>query len=405
VGERIARVGVGAAPQEAADEVLNGQGRAVLPGLVNTHAHSHSSLTRGSAEGLPLAEWLKIIEQEQAQLTYEQAYVGALATYAEALLSGTTCISDMCLIPEAALEAAQAIGIRAVIAPYVAGSKPFTPSLADTERLLQTHADSQGRVRFWCGLHELESCGDQQVTEAVALAARYGVGLHLHCGETLPSVQATLARTGKRPVQHLAGLGAITPKSLLAHCVWTDDSEQALLAQAGSHVCHCPVANLKLGSGIAPIPTMLARQVNVSLATDGAKANNNLDMFDVLKFTSLLHKGVGLNPALLPPDQVLALGTRAGAQALAFDGGELAPGKLADLVLVNLERLHLQPAEPETAVTNLVHAARGGDVDLVMVGGRILVRDGRLEAVDQEQILASLKQVGRALLTLARPTP
>jgi 5-methylthioadenosine/S-adenosylhomocysteine deaminase len=398
MGNRIAGLGPGDPPDGDVDRVIDGGGRALLPGLANVHAHSHSSLTRGSAEGLPLEAWLRVIEAEQARLTEEQAYAAALATYCEALLSGTTLIVDMCLFPEAAARAAWEAGIRAVIVPYVADTKPFTPTLEDTEALLASAPQEGGRVRVWVGLHDLESCSDEQVRAGAALAARHGVGLHLHCAESRASVARTLGRTGRRPVAHLAHLGALTPRTLLAHCVWLDEDDRTALAAAGTHVAHCPHANLKLGSGIAPVPALLAAGANVALGTDGAKANNGLDMFDVMKFASLIHKGVAHDPTVLPPAQVLAMATRHGARALGIPAGTLQAGALADLTLVRCDRFHLQPAAPETIVTNLVHAARGSDVDVAIVDGRVIVEGGTVRTVDAGAVRARAGAIGASLI-------
>src|SRR4030088_2905575 len=167
---KIAGVGRGLREADSNQSTIEGGGAALLPGFVNTHAHSHSSLTRGSAEGLPLERWLAVIEREQAQLTDEQAYVGALATYAEALLSGTTTIVDMCIRPEPALEAARDIGIRAMIVPYVADTKPFAPTLEHNALLLKGATnDTNGRVNVWVGLHDLESCSDDSIRTGAAL--------------------------------------------------------------------------------------------------------------------------------------------------------------------------------------------------------------------------------------------
>jgi 5-methylthioadenosine/S-adenosylhomocysteine deaminase len=393
-GGFITAVEPGSARQEAADEVVDGEGCALIPGLVNTHAHSHSSLTRGSAEGLALDEWLKTIEAEQSRLTPEQAHVGALATYAEALLSGTTTIMDMCLHPDQAFTAASEIGIRAVIAPYVADRKSFTPTLADTANLIEMASRQDGRVRAWVGLHDLESCSDDQIRAGAELAQKHDLGIHLHCSETSISVERTRARTGRTPVAQLAKLGALGPQTLLAHCVWVDADDRKLLAAAGVHVAHCPHANLKLGSGIAPIPDLVSCGVNVALATDGAKANNRLDLFDVMKFASLLHKGVTRDPTVLSPGHVLDMATRRGGLALRAPVGFIGVGLAADLVMVRLDGFHLQPAAPETIRTNLVHAARGSDVTMTMVDGRILVRDGRLTALPQDQLRDQARAVG-----------
>ena len=396
----IVQVGGGEVPDDVlADRVIDAGGSVLMPGFVNTHAHSHSTLTRGSAEGLPLDEWLTIIEKEQKQLTADQEYAAALATYAEALLSGTTCISDMCFQPEAAIRAAEEIGIRAVISPYVAKTKPFTPTLEDTRGLLADVENYSPRIAVWCGLHDIESCGDEQILEGKQLAAKMQTGLHMHCAETEHAVSLTKKRTGKRPVFHLADLGVLNEKALLAHCVWVNQEEIRVLADRGAHVAHCPHANLKLGSGIAPIREMIETGVNVTLATDGAKANNRLDMFDVMKFASLLHKGYHHNPSLLPPETIFDMATRAGAKALGINAGMIKEGALADIILIKPDQLHLQPMTVETALTNIVHAARGSDVDFVMVEGKIIVEDGRLLAVDYQEVLDLVRTISEQLLS------
>ena len=396
-GDRIAAVGEGAAPTSEGMRIVDARGRILIAGFVNTHAHSHSSLTRGSAEGMTLGPWIAAVIREQSRLTPQQARVGALITYAEALLSGTTSIVDMCIFPEEALAAAREIGIRAVIVPYTADSMSFTPDLGRTAALLR-QCGPQDRVRAWVGLHDLETCSDRQIRAGVQLAREQGCGVHLHCSESRASTQKTVARTGRTPVAHLEHLGVFEAQTHLAHCVWVNESDRRTLAERGATVAHCPHANLKVASGIAPVAAMRETGVRVSLATDGAKANNRLDMFDVMKFASLLAKGIALDPTVLRPAEVLAMATRDGAAALGIDAGEIAPGRLADLTLVAADRFHLQPAVPQTVVTNLVHAARGADVDTVIVDGKLIVEHGRLLSLDQGELLALASATGRALL-------
>lgn len=398
-GGRISALGPGAAPPMPAARAIDGDGLALLPGFVNTHAHSHSSLTRGSAEGLALEEWIATIEREQARLSDDDAYVAALATYAELLLSGTTSVVDMCLRPGPAMRAAREIGIRCTIAPYVLDGRAFAPTLAHVAGLLEQPRQPDDRVTVWVGLHDLESCADETIREGAALARRFGTGLHLHCAESRRNTEKTRARTGVSPIAHLDALGALTARSLLAHCVWADAADIALLASRGTSVAHCPHANLKLASGIAPVPAMRDAGVRVSLGTDGAKANNRLDLFDVMKFASLLHKGATLDPRVLPAEAVLDMATRLGAEALGLDAGEIAPGRLADLTLVDMRRLHLQPATPDTVTTNLVHAARGSDVHTTIVGGEIVVDAGRLTRLEERGILAAMRRAGAGLMS------
>jgi 5-methylthioadenosine/S-adenosylhomocysteine deaminase len=396
-GERIDALGAGAAPAAIDAQVIDARKGILIPGLVNTHAHSHSSLTRGSAEGMALEAWIAAIIREQSRLTDQQAKVAALATYAEALLSGTTSILDMCLFPEAALAAAEGIGIRAVIAPYVADSMSFAPTLEATAALLRRRGGSQ-RTRVWVGLHDLETCSDAQIRAGVELAHEHATGVHLHCSESRAATQKTIERTGRTPVAQLEHLGVFRVPAHLAHCVWVDEADRRTIARQGASVAHCPHANLKVASGIAPVAALRAAGARVGLGTDGAKANNRLDMFDVMKFASLLAKGIALDASLLPSADVLAMASAEGAAALRIDAGEIAAGRLADLVLVAADRFHLQPALPETVIANLVHAARGSDVDTVIVDGKLVVEHGRLLSLDQDELLARAAATGRALL-------
>ena len=185
---------------------------------------------------------------------------------------------------------------------------------------------------------------------------------------------------------------------MLAHCVWVNDEDRRLLAESGTHVAHCPHANLKLGSGIAPIADLCRRGVNVTLATDGAKANNRLDPFDVMKFASLLQKGVMRDPSVLPSGHILDMATRCGAAALGIPAGAIVPGLAADLILVRLDTFHTQPMLPENAQTNLVHAARGSDVVLTMVAGEILTRAGRLVSERWGSLEKDARKVGLELI-------
>jgi 5-methylthioadenosine/S-adenosylhomocysteine deaminase len=398
-GTRIAGLGEGKPPSSlSAKRVVDAEGCALLPGFVNAHAHSHSSLTRGSAEGLALEEWIATIEREQARLSDDDAYVAALATYGELLLSGTTSVVDMCLRPAPAIRAAREIGIRCAIAPYVIEGRSFAPTVADVARLLEARPAGDERIAVWVGLHDLESCTDETIREGAALARRFATGLHLHCAESRHNVERTRARTGVSPIPHLDALGALGSNTLLAHCVWADADDIALLKQRDTAVTHCPHANLKLGSGIAPVGAMVRAGVRVALGTDGAKANNRLDLFDVMKFTSLLHKGISHDPGMLPPDAVLAMATRVGADTLRFDAGAIAVGKLADITLIDLRRFHLQPATPATVQTNLVHSARGSDVRTVVVSGEIVVEDGRLANIDERATLDAMRGIATRLM-------
>lgn len=397
VGPYIHAVGRDADPAPADSTVVEGRGRALIPGLVNAHAHSHSSLTRGTAEGMPLETWLQAGLREQSRMTEEHIRLSALATYGEALLSGTTAIFDMCIAPEIARDAARDIGIRAMIAPRVADRMRIQVSLQHAADFAMATARDE-RVRGCIGLHDLESASDGLIREAAALAQSLHLPLHLHCAESQHWTEKTRVRTGRSPVRQLENLGVLSPGVHLAHCVWTDERDREVLAAHDVSVAHCPHSNLKLGSGIAAVTAMRKAGVRVSLGTDGARANNRLDMFDVMKFASLLAKGTELDATALLPADVLTMATREGARTMDSAAAEIAPGRPADITLVAVDRFHLQPALPDTIVTNLVHAARGADVDMVLVDGVVVVEGGRLALVDQDELLARYVEAGRELL-------
>ena len=254
-GNKIEALGEGEAAQTLEEKTIDARGQILIPGLVNSHAHSHSSLTRGSAEGMALEPWLQAGRREQTKVTAEQARVSALATYGEALLSGTTSIMDMCLIPEAARDAAVEIGIRAVIAPRVADRMTLAVKLERAAALISQNVPG-GRVRTCVALDGLENASDGLIREAIALAKAHGVPIHLHCAESKGWTAKTLDRTGRSPVAHLHALGALSEDTHLAHCVWVDQQDLDLLATSGATVAHCPHSNLKLGSGVAPVTAM-----------------------------------------------------------------------------------------------------------------------------------------------------
>lgn len=195
-------------------------------------------------------------------------------------------------------------------------------------------------------------------------------------------------------------LGVLEQNTHLAHCVWVEQEDFKILGQTRTSIAHCPHANLKLGSGVAPIPSMISSGIKVTLATDGAKANNRIDMFDVMKFAGLIHRGFHHNPSILPPEQVFGMATSNGAEVLGYRSGRLAQGYNADIAFINIDQIHLQPAQPQTIIPNLVYSAQGSDVDQVMVGGRILVQEGKLVSGKHDQIIEKMKLSARRLMNM-----
>ncbi len=370
--------------------------RLLMPGLVNTHLHS--GLLRGTAEHLPVWEWLRVhIDPMHRVLRPEEAEAAAWLCYAESILSGTTTVVDMWRYLDGAVRAASQLGNRLVTVNYT-GAHPdygYFDTPEDNERLLRTaHGSAGGRIDVWVGLEHPFYADDAGLARLTAMARDYGTGLYTHCSESAIEPPAFEQRYGRRPMFALDDLGFFTaPKAMIAHGVWVDSAEIALLAERGVGVAHNPVSNMKLASGMAPVEEYLAAGVNVGLGTDGEKENNNLDLFEDMKTASLLAKLRAMNAAALDSWPVLRLATIGGAAALHLDDqiGSLEPGKKADFIAVRTGTPRMTPlfgTGPHANLHhNLVHAVRGSDVDLVVIDGAAAAEAGQLAQADLAELI------------------
>src|ERR1051325_3132525 len=382
-------------------EVKRLENRLLMPGLINTHAHS--GLLRGTAEGLPVWEWLeKFIDPMHRVINEQEAEIASFLCYAEALLSGTTTIVDMWRHMHGSAKAAAELGIRAVLVPYVAEhpDHDYFETLDTNEALIkQWHGGAQGRVHVWVGLEHMFYATPEAYKRAMDIAKHYEVGFHTHSNESKFDVEETLRRHNMRPVEALEKFGLLeAPHTLLAHCVWLSDDEIEILAKYHVGVAHNPVSNMKLASGAARVEDMLAAEIAVGLGTDGEKENNNLDMFEEMKTSSLLAKLSKLDASALDAWTVCRMATITGAGALGLDSeiGSIEVGKQADLIAVRTDTPRMTPLLTGTDGNlhhNLVHAVQGGDVDMTMVAGKIVVEGGRLLSADLQELIADMNKV------------
>ncbi len=382
------------------------ENRVMMPGLVNTHCHS--GLLRGTAENLPVWDWLRLhIDPMHRVLEPEDAEASSWNCYAEALLSGTTTIVDMWRYMDGSARASEGLGIRSVLVPYVADHPDFDyfESIDDNEALIQNwHGAANDRIHVWAGMEHAWYCTEDKFRKIIDLTLKYDTGLHTHSNEAEIEIKEMHERYGKRSVHVLNDFGFFEPKNvLLAHCVWLDDGEIQVLAEKGVGVTHNPVSNMKLASGIARVEAMLNAGVNVGIGTDGEKENNNLDLFEEMKCTSLLGKLKDLNAAALNAWEVLQMGTRMGAAAIGLDKeiGSLEVGKKADIIAVRSDTPRMTPLIGEGEFFNLhynlVHAVHGGDVDMTMVDGNIVVDGGHLQTADLQELIAKVNHQVPAL--------
>jgi len=378
----------------------------LMPGLVNAHTHLSMAMFRGFTDDLDLADFLgRIVPAEATMLDAATVGTGTRAAATESVCGGVTSALDMYFFPDAGLAAGAEVGLRVLSGPVVLddeGIHSLGPDalVDDPESWLAEHPPVAG-WRPVVSPHSVYTVARERLVHAGELAAAHDAVLHLHAAETLAEVQGCVDSYGRRPVELLDELGLLGPRTVLAHGVHLTDAEIDRLAATGTSVAHCPASNLKLASGVARVPDLLAAGVNVAIGTDGAATSNDLDMFMALRLTALLHKGVGGDPTVVPAHRVLRMATSGGAAAVGADGqlGTIKVGALADLIAIDLDQPHLQPVFDPAAT--VVYAAGRGDVTDVWVGGAPVVRDRRPMRVDPSGVTAELAALrARVLATL-----
>lgn len=392
--ETIFAVGPGL-PHRAQTEI-EAAGNAVLPGLVD--CHMHQTLLRGLCEDLPLMRWLEEVcfpKDRAFESTHQRA--AALMNQLEMIRGGVTTYIDIFRYPVEAARIAERSGLRSIISPQIiddpsGAGETLQSSLAF---IRDWHDRVPGRIFTWFGPHALYSCRPDTFVEIQKLAEAYDVGIHTHLAETIDEVNLFRDRHGKTPVQFLADLGLLSSRLLAAHGVHLSDEDIRLLAQHDVAVAYNPSSNMKLASGVARIPDLLAAGVRVGLGTDSNLSNNNLDMFEEMRIGAMLQKLARSDAAVLPCEQILRMATieAAACLGLADQIGSIEVGKRADLILVDLHSPHMWPVLPEPAsniIEQLVYSASAGDVLTTIVDGTVLMQDRNvltLEVSEAEQIV------------------
>ncbi|MDD4767270.1 MAG: amidohydrolase [Desulfotomaculaceae bacterium] len=401
-GDRIISVGQrGSAPANfKADKTIDASGMAAMPGFINAHTHASMTLLRGCADDLPLMKWLneKIWPLEK-KLQKEDFYWGAKLCCLEMIKSGTTTFADMYFQMDQVARAAADSGMRACLSRGMIGNGPDADLAIEesTEFADKWHGAADGRITTMFGPHAAYTCPPEYLTLVAEMSAGYGVGLHIHVAETADEVEKIKAEYGTTPVRHLDSLGLFNVPVMAAHCVHLDQEEIEILASKMVSVVHCPQSNMKLASGIAPVAGLIKAGVDVALGTDGAASNNNLDMIEEMRTAALLQKVATGDATVLPAYETLKMATYNGATALGLgDLGQLQPGRLADLILVDLRRPHLYPMHD--LVAHLVYAAHSADVDTVIVNGEIVMEGRKVLTMDEEEVMAQAQNRAERLV-------
>ncbi|UCF28841.1 MAG: amidohydrolase family protein [Chloroflexota bacterium] len=380
------------------EEVIDCEGKVVMPGLINAHTHVPMTLLRGLADDLRLDVWLMgyMMPVEREFVSPEFVRLGTQIACVEMIRNGVTSFADMYYYEEEVAKATAEVGLRAVCSQTVLkfptpDAQSFEESLAAAEDFIKRWKDHSLIIPS-VAPHSPYTCTDEILRATAELAAEHEIPLHTHIAETEVEVENSRNDNGMPVIPYVKKNNLFDAKVLAAHCVHIDIGEMHTLHHHGAGVAHCPSSNLKLASGAAPVSKMLELGLNVGIGTDGPASNNDLDMFEEVRLAALLAKGITGDPTTVPAATALSMATRLGAQAMHMDQitGTLEPGKRADLIIVDISPLHNTPRfhrDEVNVYSQLVYAAKSSDISSVMVNGRWLMRDQELTTIDHSDLI------------------
>ena len=391
---------------------IDARGQIVMPGLINTHTHAPMVLFRGLADDLALKDWLEkdIFPAEAKTVSPDFVRIGTKLAALEMIESGTTTFADMYYFEDDIAQAVHDAGLRGVLGQSVIRFPvPDAPTPADALKRAEAFIEkwkADPLVTPAVAPHAPHTVEPETLKAARALANKYGVPLLIHLAETQDEVKAVQAAHQLSPVMYLDSLGLWDGRSLAAHAVWLDDRDMTTLGKKGVGLAHNPASNMKLASGVAPVPKWLSHNIPSGLGTDGAASSNDLDMFEAMRLATFLQKVTALDPRALPARQVLEMATRRGADALGLGKaiGSLEPGKQADLITVTVDGARQSPMfDP---VSHLVYVCHGDDVRNTIVAGRVLMRDRRVLTLDGTEVLRDARAMAeRVAVAVGAPSP
>ncbi|HIV85576.1 MAG TPA: amidohydrolase [Candidatus Monoglobus merdigallinarum] len=370
-GSRIDYVGQ-KRPQGDFDVIIDGRNKVLMPGLINTHSHLAMTLLRGYADDMNLQDWLynKIFPFED-KLTAGDITEGSRIGIDEMLAGGTTCFSDMYFFQAETGRVAADKGIRAVLSDCV-NFDGYDKKVRLMEQMAEEFK-SNDLIRFTFSPHAIYTCSFELLKKCGEYAKNHNMPIHTHLAETQKEFDDCMAEHGMTPTEYMESTGIFENPAIAAHCVVMTENDIEILKRHNVSVAHNPMSNLKLASGVAPVPEMLKAGINVALGTDGASSNNSLDMFEEMKAAALVHKGVTRNPTVMDAFTVLKMATISGAKALGYDDlGALKSGWLADMIVLDFDKPHLKPLH--NVMSSVVYSAKCSDVEYTVVNGKIVYK-------------------------------
>ena len=395
IADEIAEAGV--------EKIIDADGKILLPGLINTHTHLSMTLFRGLADDLSLDSWLNDhIWPMEANLNGDYCYIGALLGAIEMIKSGTTTFSDMYFYMEDVARAVEDAGIRAVLS-Y--GMIDFGDAERRENEINQNmtlfnscNGMANGRIKVFLGPHSPYTASEDLLKKVRELADEYNMGIHIHVSETQKEINDSLDEKGLRPFEYLEKIGFLGPDVVAAHCVWLSDEEIEIIKKHGVKVSHNPCSNMKLASGVSPVSKLIENDICVSIGTDGASSNNNLDLIEELKTASLLQKVSTLDPKVLSSDEAIEMATIKGAETLGLSDeiGSIEVGKKADIILIDTNAANMTP-DSSSLSSNVIYSANGSNVDTTICDGKILMENKKLTELDENEIYAKARQAIKEL--------
>lgn len=390
--------------------MLDGTKKLLMPGLINSHTHSPMTIFRGYADDMPLKKWLYdfIFPAESAFVNPGTVQLGTKLAVAEMLKSGTTTFNDMYYHIDEMVDVVEKAGIRAVLSHGlidfpVPGCPDPEYGFSFTEEMIQTW-NAHPRLTIGVAVHANYSSGAHLYQRAASLAQKYAVPFNTHVAETQWEFDMVAKEYGMTPVQYLDHLGVLTPHMVAAHCVHLTEEDIGLLLARDVGVVHNPQCNMKLASGVAPVPALIEKGVRVGIGTDGVASNNDLDLIDEMRTAAFLHKMHSHDPTVMDARKVLEMGTIGGARLLGMHDriGSLEPGKQADMIMLDLDQIHAHPVY--NIYSLIVYSMRGADVDTVIVGGKVLMVKRNLMTMDEKSLFAEVDDVARHIMKQSKTT-
>ena len=381
---------VGNTTKQEAEKVIDARGSLVMPGLINSHTHVPMTLFRGIAEGLSYPDWMEKIQTLETKLTPSDVRTGAYLGVLEMIRSGTTSFVDMYFHEDEVAHVVKETGMRAALGyGMIEGlNEDANMKLKSREEFVKRwNGAADGRITTMYAPHSTMSCSKDFLIKVKELAARDNSRVHIHVLETEDELKLMKERFGKCSVNLLNGIGMLGPHVLAAHCIWLSDDDIDILKNKGVNVVHCPSSNMALSAGISPILKMLGKGINIALGTDGVASSGSLDMWREIRCAWLLHRSK--DPQLMPSSKILEMATINGARAIGIKAGVLKVGYLADIIIVDIKKPQFASVD---IVSSLVNGATGCDVKTTIVGGKVLMEDGKVAIFNENDLIKNARK-------------